>query len=78
MPVAPCPDCGKDVSTAAPNCPHCGRPTRRPRPWARWLQIAGAVLAIAAAPLFTISPVLCLVAALPGLALFVIGRIAAS
>ncbi|MDI6869272.1 MAG: hypothetical protein QMD88_06795 [Coprothermobacterota bacterium] len=21
-----CPDCGKDVSSSAPNCPHCGRP----------------------------------------------------
>jgi membrane protein YdbS with pleckstrin-like domain len=27
MPVIPCPDCGKDVSTLAPACPHCGRPS---------------------------------------------------
>lgn len=27
MPVIACPDCGKDVSTMAPACPHCGRPS---------------------------------------------------
>ena len=27
MPVAPCPDCGRDVSTVATACPHCGRPS---------------------------------------------------
>jgi uncharacterized membrane protein YdbT with pleckstrin-like domain len=27
MPVISCPDCGKDVSTLAPVCPHCGRPS---------------------------------------------------
>lgn len=27
MPVIPCPDCGRDVSTLAPVCPHCGRPS---------------------------------------------------
>ena len=26
MPLMKCPDCGKDVSTLAPNCPQCGRP----------------------------------------------------
>ena len=26
MPVIACPDCGRDVSTLAPTCPHCGRP----------------------------------------------------
>jgi len=26
MPVLACPDCGHDVSTLAPVCPHCGRP----------------------------------------------------
>jgi membrane protein YdbS with pleckstrin-like domain len=26
MPVVPCPDCQRDVSTIAPACPHCGRP----------------------------------------------------
>lgn len=26
MPLTTCPDCGRDVSTAAPVCPHCGRP----------------------------------------------------
>lgn len=24
-----CPDCGQDVSSTAPACPHCGRPSRR-------------------------------------------------
>ena len=27
MPLTSCPDCGREVSTAAPACPHCGRPT---------------------------------------------------
>lgn len=27
MPVITCPDCGKDVSTLASACPHCGRPS---------------------------------------------------
>jgi len=27
MPVITCPDCGKDVSTLATACPHCGRPS---------------------------------------------------
>ena len=27
MPVIACPDCGRDVSTLAPACPHCGRPS---------------------------------------------------
>ena len=27
MPVISCPDCGRDVSTLAPVCPHCGRPS---------------------------------------------------
>ncbi len=27
MPVFPCPDCERDVSTLAPACPHCGRPS---------------------------------------------------
>ncbi len=26
MPVITCPDCGKDVSTLATSCPHCGHP----------------------------------------------------
>jgi len=26
MPVIPCPDCNRDVSTMAASCPHCGRP----------------------------------------------------
>jgi uncharacterized membrane protein YdbT with pleckstrin-like domain len=27
MPVIACPDCTRDVSTLAPACPHCGRPS---------------------------------------------------
>jgi uncharacterized membrane protein YdbT with pleckstrin-like domain len=27
MPVINCPDCGHEVSTLAPACPHCGRPS---------------------------------------------------
>lgn len=27
MPVIACPDCSRDVSTLAPVCPHCGRPS---------------------------------------------------
>src|SRR5579859_7521420 len=26
MALTTCPDCGREVSTAAPACPHCGRP----------------------------------------------------
>jgi membrane protein YdbS with pleckstrin-like domain len=26
MALTTCPDCGRDVSTSAPACPHCGRP----------------------------------------------------
>ena len=29
MPLTKCPDCGKDVSTSADNCPHCGYPFRK-------------------------------------------------
>ncbi|MGB7592555.1 MAG: FxLYD domain-containing protein [Terriglobia bacterium] len=28
MGLIKCPDCGRDVSDAAPSCPNCGRPTR--------------------------------------------------
>lgn len=28
MPILDCPDCSKQVSDAAPTCPHCGRPLR--------------------------------------------------
>jgi uncharacterized membrane protein YdbT with pleckstrin-like domain len=27
MPLTTCPDCGREISTSAPACPHCGRPT---------------------------------------------------
>ena len=26
MALVKCPDCGRDVSSAAPTCPNCGRP----------------------------------------------------
>ncbi len=32
MALIKCPDCGRDVSDAAPACPNCGRPTSIPRP----------------------------------------------
>ena len=33
MPLVTCPDCGKQVSDAAPSCIHCGRPfTHTPKP----------------------------------------------
>lgn len=28
MPLEKCPDCGKQISTAAPSCPQCGRPAQ--------------------------------------------------
>ena len=30
MSLIHCPDCSAETSTAAPNCPHCGRPIARP------------------------------------------------
>lgn len=30
MPLVPCQDCGRDVSTAAAACPQCGRPMEAP------------------------------------------------
>ena len=30
MPTTPCPDCGREVSTAAVSCPQCGRPFGAP------------------------------------------------
>lgn len=30
MPLTVCPDCTREVSTAAPACPHCGRPMETP------------------------------------------------
>lgn len=37
MPLIECPDCGKQISDAAPACPSCGRPmvTDRPAPTRR-------------------------------------------
>lgn len=32
MPLTACPDCGREVSTAAPVCIHCGRPLADPAP----------------------------------------------
>lgn len=31
MALVKCPDCGRDVSDAAPACPACGRPGDRPQ-----------------------------------------------
>jgi hypothetical protein len=30
MPLIACPDCGRQISTAASACPHCGRPAQTP------------------------------------------------
>jgi RNA polymerase subunit RPABC4/transcription elongation factor Spt4 len=40
MALVPCRECGKEISTEAPACPHCGRPTpprtpSRPSPFRR-------------------------------------------
>lgn len=32
MPLINCPDCGKEVSPAAPSCPGCGRPMKQVAP----------------------------------------------
>ena len=77
MPLTNCPDCSAKVSQAALSCPQCGRPLKTPGKWPGRLQLAGGVLAVAAAPLLAVNPVWCLVAALPGLTLFVAGRIGA-
>lgn len=31
MPLIQCPDCGREVSDAAPTCPNCGRPLASPK-----------------------------------------------
>jgi len=36
MPLVTCSDCGKEVSTSAVACPHCGKPAVRKRPAHRW------------------------------------------
>ncbi len=35
MPLVICLYCGREISTAAPACPHCGRPAQLPRPASR-------------------------------------------
>lgn len=37
MPLFKCPDCDKEVSTAAITCPHCGRPVTGPKPAPKFL-----------------------------------------
>lgn len=32
MPLVVCPDCGNEISDAAPLCIHCGRPRSEPEP----------------------------------------------
>lgn len=49
MAIITCRECGKDVSSAAAACPHCGAPVRQPRRVKRGLILAGATLALAAA-----------------------------
>ena len=33
MALIKCPDCGKDISTLAKNCPSCGRPMKNNEEW---------------------------------------------
>lgn len=51
MSLRTCPDCGKDVSSSAPACPHCGRPNRK----------APVVLGIAGALVFVVAGVAAIV-----------------
>src|SRR6185436_7087521 len=51
MPVITCPDCGRDVSTLATACPHCGRPSP-----AGTTPIAAAPAAVAEQTLWTGTP----------------------
>ncbi|UCD30170.1 MAG: zinc ribbon domain-containing protein, partial [Planctomycetota bacterium] len=48
--LAPCGDCGKDISSRADTCPNCGAPTlnTRPKRHKTWHQIAAATLSVAA------------------------------
>lgn len=40
MPLKPCPDCERQISTEAPACPHCGRPfVTQPQPSASAKQV---------------------------------------
>jgi hypothetical protein len=55
-----------------------GRTLEREKPsrWPKRLKIAGVLLAIAGAPLLAVNLVLGLVAVLPGLLIFTVGRLA--
>jgi len=68
-----CPDCDGQVSPSAPTCPHCGHQFRH---WPKRLQFIGAVLAIISVVAMC-SPGVGVADALllPGLALFVMGRV---
>lgn len=54
MPLMPCPDCGNEVSAAAPVCIHCGRPLPRgatvppslSRLWRRFTHVAAIGVAV--------------------------------
>lgn len=60
MALVTCPDCRREVSDAAPNCPHCGRPlhsapmaAQAKRPTNPWMIIGWLVLLIILLPLAT-------------------------
>src|SRR5262245_49069979 len=52
MSLISCPECGRDVSSAAASCPHCGHPITRPvaattaEPQAKWSPGIAAVLSL--------------------------------
>lgn len=58
MPLTPCPDCGKDVSSEAPACPHCGRPNKQAAARAKdgRQHVGCAVIAAGIATLIFINP----------------------
>jgi hypothetical protein len=67
----------------ARDCPSCGHPlqgfrpavAKQPRSTAKRLQLVGGLLALFGGPFLAIDPMLALLVATPGLAVFVAGRI---
>lgn len=48
MALVACPECGKQVSTEARTCPHCGSPTPLAAKWAQFRIVTGVVLLVLA------------------------------
>jgi uncharacterized membrane protein YvbJ len=83
-----CPDCGKQISDAAPACIHCGRPMRPAHGAVQTIEATGKVwklLTLAGGLLFVISLIAVFIsggaskppvwAAMTGGVLFILGRI---